>query len=96
MATKHEIEMEKNGEVTSSGIKKRGDPIKGKHQIVTVNSTPVGKFKKRLLTGCFSVLALANAVGLALEWEPSMVHVAYPLAGVAILGLVLIAVTKME
>jgi len=85
-----------NAEVTSTGIKVRGDPIKGKQRVVTVKDTPVGKFKKNLLTACFMISAAGNAVGITLDWTPEMVHVAYPLAGVAVLYLVTSFLTKME
>ena len=39
----------KNAEVTTSGVKKRGEQVKGKTQTVVVNGNSIGKIKKNLL-----------------------------------------------
>lgn len=85
-----------NAEVTTEGIKVRGDPVKGKHQLVTVNSSPVGTIKKRVIYGCFTALAFANTVGLVLNWEPGMENVAWPLGFTYLLGMFTTYITKME
>jgi len=96
MTTNKRNDLKKNAEVTEEGIKARGDPVKGKQQLISVKSTPIGTLKKRILTGCLTISGTANAVGLASDWTPDMVHVAYPLAAVVLLGLFLIYITKME
>lgn len=86
----------KNAEVTASGIKPRGDPVKGGGNIVTINHTPMGTLKKRVIASSFSVSLAANAIGLALDWTPELVHVAYPLAAIGAVGLALLYFSKME
>ena len=88
--------LSKNAEVTLSGIKARGDPVKGKQKLVTINSTPQGKFKKQLIYLSLSIMAVGNGIGLAVDWTPDLVHVAYPLVGVYITGLLTTFLTKME
>lgn len=96
MTPKNKAALLKNAEVTTSGVKARGDPVKGSGTIVTVNTTPMGTLKKRLIAGSFAVSLAANFVGLALDWTPDMVHVAYPLAAIGVLGLALLYFSKME
>lgn len=96
MTTKKQADFSKNAEVTTQGIKNRGDPIKGTSTLVTVNNTPMGTLKKRFIAGGFIISLTANAVGLALDWTPDMVHVAYPLATVGAISLVLLFFSKME
>lgn len=86
----------KNAEVTLNGIKARGDPGKSGTKLVTVNSTPQGKFKKNLVYLSLTVMAAGNAIGMALDWSPDLVHVAYPMAGVYITGMLTTFLTKME
>lgn len=96
MATKKEqARLLKNAEVTPTVIKARGDPIATKN-VVTVNSTPFGVWKKRIILASMGVLMLASAVGMALNWEQGMEHVAYPLSGVFLLGFITTLLTKME
>lgn len=86
-----------NAEVTMGGIKPRGSPAaKGKQKLVTVTTSPVGKFKKNIIYLCLGTMAMANGIGLAMDWTPDLVHVAYPLAGVFITGLLTTFLTKME
>lgn len=85
----------KNAEVTLGGIKPRGSPS-GKQTLVTLKSSPVGKFKKNIIYLSLGVLATANTVGLAMDWTPDLVHIAYPLAGVFITGVLTTFLTKME
>ena len=96
MTPKRKAELLKKAEVTPSGVKARGDPVKGSGTIVTVNNTPMGTLKKRVIAGSFAVSLSANFIGLALDWTPDMVHVAYPLASIGTLGLALLYFSKME
>lgn len=95
-AEKRKARLLKNAEVTPIGIKNRGESAKSKQTLVTVKSTPIGTFKKNLINVCFLLETTAVGIGLALDWTPDLVHVAYPLAGVAITGLLTIFLTKME
>lgn len=87
--------LSRNAEVTLNGIKRKGTSD-GKTKAVVVKATPVGKFKKNVIYLCLGVMTAGNAIGLALNWDPDLVHVAYPLAGVFITGMLTTFLTKME
>ena len=96
LTPKKKAQLLKNAEVTTKGIKIRGEDAKGSGTYVTVNPTPLGVLKKRVIASTLAVSLAANFVGLALDWTPDMVHVAYPLAAVGALGLALLYFSKME
>lgn len=84
-----------NAEVTLTGINRKGTSA-GKQKPVVVKATPVGKFKQNVNYLCLTTLGISCAVGLAMDWSSDMVHVAYPLAGVYIVGMLNTFLTKME
>ena len=86
----------KNAEVTTSGVKKRGEQVKGKTQTVVVNGNSIGKIKKNLLYASTTIMAAGAAIGLIVNWTPELVHVAYPMGGLFLAQLLLILTTKME
>ena len=95
-AEKRKARLLKNAEVTPIGLKIRGESVKGKQKLVTVNSTPKGTVKKRMMEACFGVMSAGVAIGLYDSWTPDMVHVAYPLLGVGITYYLLSYLTRME
>jgi len=86
----------KNAEVTKSGIKVRGSPAKGSQKTVVVRESSVNKLKKNILYFNSSVMAATIGIGLAIEWTPEMVHIAYPLGGLYIFQMLLLKLTKVE
>ena len=96
VAKKKAARLLENKEVWLGGVKTRGVSPKGGQSLVVVKSTPIGTFKKNLINACFLIETSAVGIGLALDWTPDLVHVAYPLLGVAITGLLTIFLTKME
>lgn len=85
----------KNAEVTKSGIKARGSPA-GSQRTVVVNESTVGKLKKNLLYLGTTVMAFGSGVGLAFNWEPALIHAAYPLGFLYLTQMLLLRLTKME
>lgn len=85
----------KHAEVTPSGVRKRGK-TKGTQTPVVVKQTTTGKLKQYLLYGGTTIMAVALAIGIAEDWTPNMVHIAYPLGFVYLVQMLLIRLSKLE
>ena len=89
--------LRKNAEVTLSGIKKRGASSSKEQKLVTYNSTPLGKLKKRLITGTIVAQTAVLYVGIVTEYTgEALLHGLYLLSFVALTGLLTTFFTKME
>jgi len=86
----------KNAEVTKAGVKARGSPAKGSQKTITVKETSVGQLKKNMLYFGSTVMTTVVAIGLAIEWTPELVHIAYPVGCIYVAQMLVIKLTKME
>ena len=84
-------------EVTREGVRRLGSKSKSKEQLITVNSTPLGWLKKRIVTAVVVTQSTALYVGIFNEYTgEAFWHAFYWLSFVALVGLGTILFTKME